>query len=333
MSHPDAPRSPKNSTNVRNGERARQLALLRGALGWAGRISPSLAAAAALRLFLTPVRHRRPPREHEVLARAVPVLGADGVAAWQWGAGPTVLLVHGWEGRGAQLGAFVQPLVEAGFRVVAFDAPAHGHSPGSQATLVDFADAIASVVARVGEPCAVVGHSFGCAALTLAMSRGLRPRAAVFIAPPVRLEDGERAFARALGLSDSVRARMRASIEARVGVSLSALDGARMAGSLSTPLLVIHDKGDEEVPWSAGAELARAWPRATLLSTVGLGHRRILRDPGVVSAAVELIDALAPDPRAASDLDRELDVLLDGAPRRRRRWRASPLLPAPIAVG
>src|SRR5688500_15132227 len=43
-----------------------------------------------------------------------------------WGTGPAVYLVHGWGGRGSQLGSFVEPLLAGGFRVVMFDAPAHG---------------------------------------------------------------------------------------------------------------------------------------------------------------------------------------------------------------
>ena len=43
---------------------------------------------------------------------------------YSWGSGPTVLLVHGWEGRGSQLSAFAPALVKAGFRVVAVDMPA-----------------------------------------------------------------------------------------------------------------------------------------------------------------------------------------------------------------
>jgi len=37
-------------------------------------------------------------------------------------------MVHGWNGRGAQLGAFAPELVRVGFRVVTFDTPAHGRS-------------------------------------------------------------------------------------------------------------------------------------------------------------------------------------------------------------
>ena len=31
------------------------------------------------------------------------------IAAWRWGRGPTILLAHGWSGRGGQLSAFVEP--------------------------------------------------------------------------------------------------------------------------------------------------------------------------------------------------------------------------------
>jgi len=52
---------------------------------------------------------------------------------------------------------------------------------------------------------------------------------------------------------------------------------------------VIHDHQDSFVPWAQGAALARAWPGARLLSTVGLGHGRILENDAVVRAAAEFI--------------------------------------------
>jgi hypothetical protein len=63
----------------------------------------------------------------------------------------------------------------------------------------------------------------------------------------------------------------------------------RLAPALHTEVLVIHDRGDGEVPWQHGHAIARAWPGARVLDTDGLGHRRILRDPLVVSAAVEFL--------------------------------------------
>src|ERR1041385_6579395 len=73
-------------------------------------MSASIAERTAARLFTTPRRAQRPEAENLLLAKAR-AFRVDGLAAWRWGSGPPVLLVHGWGGRGAQLGAMVSPLV------------------------------------------------------------------------------------------------------------------------------------------------------------------------------------------------------------------------------
>jgi pimeloyl-ACP methyl ester carboxylesterase len=52
------------------------------------------------------------------------------------------------------------------------------------------------------------------------------------------------------------------------------------------PALLLHDREDQDVPFSHGEELARAWPGARLMPTTGLGNRAIVRDPAVVRRAV-----------------------------------------------
>ena len=78
---------------------------------------------------------------------------------------PVVYLVHGWGGRGTQFATHVQPLVEAGFRVVMFDAPAHGDSDrgphGHLTNGVEFGRALDAVFAKFGPAHAVVAHSLG----------------------------------------------------------------------------------------------------------------------------------------------------------------------------
>ena len=303
--------SAEKSTNGRSGisAPARGIRTLRRTLALATWLSPALAASWAARLFLTPRRFPRPERERALLATGEPLpREPGGVAAWQWGRGPTVLLVHGWEGRGAQLGAFVDPLVAAGFRVVTFDAPAHGDSPGRQATLLEFADLVAALADRVGPLHGVVAHSFGAPGVALAFARGVEARAAVFVAPPVRMEDGARRFADLLGLTAEVRDGMRRYIARRVGISWEEIDGEALARRMTTPLLVVHDRDDDEVPLAAGATLAAAWPGARLRCTAGLGHRRVLRDAGVVQSSVDFIGQFTPEARAVSDVERLVDV-------------------------
>jgi hypothetical protein len=107
----------------------------------------------------------------------------------------------------------------------------------------------------------------------------------VFIGPPrgpaLFFEQFCRFFDLRPGLEDAVRGRL----ERHFGMPLADCDLPRMAGAQEARLLVIHDRGDAEVPWEDGAAIARAWPGAILETTRGLGHRRILREPEVVARA------------------------------------------------
>ena len=311
----------KNSTNVRT---ARTVRLARAALQAAYSLSDDLGSMLAERLFTSPRRFARPPRERAVLATgrrfAVDVAlrsprwsgQTRRIVAWRWGQGPSVLLVHGWEGRGAQLGAFVEPLVAAGLSVVAFDAPAHGDSPGHRTYLTDLADAAIAVAAASGPLHATLSHSFGAAAVLLAYHRGgLDAARNVMIAPNVLLEDSVGRFARAVGLDEADRAGLEQRLGASTGIPLASLRLPALTAGRDAALLVVHDREDREVPFAQGEALAAAWPAAQLQSTSGVGHRRILRDPGVVARAVELVRAGVPAP--ASDLVREVDRHLLGA--------------------
>jgi pimeloyl-ACP methyl ester carboxylesterase len=257
-----------------------------------GRVNPGAAAWCAERLFFTPPRGRTKGRMESFLAsgRAFTVRTGQGrLAAWRWGTGPVVLLVHGWGGRGGQLSSFVEPLVASGFTAVAFDAPGHGRSGRGMSSLVDFARGLDAVVAVVGPARAAISHSLGGAAVTFALHRGLALERAVFVAPPARPVEWAEAFAARLGISEPAMARLRERVETRLHVRWSDLDLPSLASRLRTELLVIHDRGDAEVAWSDGALLAESWPGARLATTTGLGHRRILRDPYVVAGAVSFV--------------------------------------------
>jgi pimeloyl-ACP methyl ester carboxylesterase len=217
--------------------------------------------------------------------------GGRRIETWVWGAGPSVLLVHGWGGRGAQLGAFVDPLTARGFSVVTFDAPGHGASDPGRVTIPEMTAAIREVAAARGRLAGLVAHSVGALAATRALYEGLETAAAVYLGPAAELVTPAARFAETLGFSRDVRERMRQRIEARVGRAWSAFDVTALAPALHTPLLVVHDRGDAEIPWQHGLVTARAWPGAELRLTDGLRHRRILRAPDVVAAAVAFVAA------------------------------------------
>jgi pimeloyl-ACP methyl ester carboxylesterase len=276
--------------------------------GWArlcaliASISTAWAARLASSLYLRPPPRRRPRmREQLVLAAGQRLeLGFQSttLSVWRWGRGPVVLLVHGWGGSAGQLQSFVQPLVREGFTVVAFDAPGHGVSGGTWASRGRMAQAIGHVAQTVGPVHGVVAHGLGAAAVSLAVGRGLRLSRLVEIGPTGGPAEAFHEHAVALRLSEPVAMQARARVERRLGVTLERLDSEQLASAIELPVLVIHDRLDDEVPWSEGLRTARALPRGRLMTTLGLGHLRIVDEPAVIDAACRFIDRDRPPVRA-----------------------------------
>ncbi|HEY7216420.1 MAG TPA: alpha/beta fold hydrolase [Thermoanaerobaculia bacterium] len=287
---------PINSTNVRSWADRAAPGPLRAFFRTAGPGFPKLAGAVASRLFVTPPRPKVSPRVAGILTRGerFTVRWRRGsLRAWSWGDGPTVLLIHGWGGYGAQFASFIPALEAAGYHAVAIDGPAHGASDGRRTNLLEFAEAIQCVAAEIGPLAGVVAHSFGGASTALAMSRGLAPgRRVVFIAPASDPVVATQRFAAALALPDSALRAMRSRLERRIGVRFEELRIPRLVADFDVPLRVVHDREDREIPWEEGSAIAAAWPAAELVTTRGLGHYRILHDPEVIRGAVEFLGGL-----------------------------------------
>jgi pimeloyl-ACP methyl ester carboxylesterase len=252
----------------------------------------------AAHLFRSTRRSKPRPGERDVLETATGSTVA-GMKVWTWGEGPTVLLVHGWNGRGTQLGAFVEPLVARGYRVVAFDAIGHGESAGTQSSLPEFANCIRQVVDELGGVHGIIAHSLGGAATTFALAYGLSAERLVFVSPPADPREFLKIFGTGLGITDEVRVRVKARVERRLGIAMEDMQAFGIAPYMQLPLLVIHDENDKEVPVAVGKGVAASWPGADLIVTKGLGHQRILRDAGVKDSAVSFIDAEVASERAA----------------------------------
>jgi pimeloyl-ACP methyl ester carboxylesterase len=251
-------------------------------------------ARSALQMFMTP--RRIAPRDWEaaLLQQGARLAFANGLVARSFGAGPIVVLVHGWEGRGMNLGKFIAPLTAAGYQVVALDGPAHGDSPGEQTNPAHFAQALLGVGQELGPLAGVIAHSMGAASTALALRQGLVVERVVLIAGPSSLMGVLRRFAQVARLPEQVAERFYQLVGEQVALPAEELDIAQVGATLTTPALIIHDPDDTDVPFADAQAIAASWPDVRLYVTNGLGHRRILRDRDVIAMAVSFITADIP---------------------------------------
>jgi pimeloyl-ACP methyl ester carboxylesterase len=281
--------TPLNSTIVR--KRMSLWAAVRAYFAIVSRLLPDLARRQAERLFTRPPRYAGRRTQPVDARRETVVAGKHSLAVWQAGPAraPAVLLAHGWGGRGVQMGSFVAPLLAAGYRVVWFDQPGHGESGRSAVALPDFVRALAALASTHGPFTAAIGHSLGAAALGVALRRGVPLGRVVFVSPPSSISEHAHNFARLLGITPRIREAMRRRLEHVYGVRFAEIDRIDELEQLRLPALFVHDRGDTEVPFEHTLRLSGRMAGARLIKTYGLGHYRILREPGVVRAVVDFV--------------------------------------------
>jgi pimeloyl-ACP methyl ester carboxylesterase len=257
-----------------------------------GMLAPRAAALWFERLILTPslypgLRDGEDPAPDGTHTRLP--YGNGWLSVWSWGDGPVVLLMHGWGGRAVHLQEFVDPLLAEGFRVVAFDAPAHGRSDGVRTNLIECTGAVLQVAGSVGSIHGIIAHSFGSPTAAMAVRHGLKVNKMVFIGAPQSIGKLTHGIARIIGLPAKVPQRTQERIESRLGISMEDLETDRVLASADVPLLVFHDEEDRDVPWEDAQAIVRAVKEANLVTTTGLGHRRIIQDAEVVQQAVDFL--------------------------------------------
>lgn len=259
------------------------------------RVAPDTTLQRAARLFSTPLASSRSralaASTYGARETQIPV-DDHAIATYVWGdpqSQPYVLFAHGWSSHGTRIAGWLPQLLANGYAVVAFDQPAHGRSPGRQATLPDFTRHLLAVGQHYGPAAAVIGHSLGGAATMLAMARGLQAGRAVLIAPAADPIAAAERFADMMWIGANLCARMFAYFERRIGITFEEQQAHHNAPAIGRPALIVHDLEDRDVPWSEGERYARYWPDSRLLTTRGLGHRRVLDDSEVIAAGVRFL--------------------------------------------
>jgi pimeloyl-ACP methyl ester carboxylesterase len=261
-------------------------------------ISPRLAGRVALQLFITPVRRGldagdaqwvSTARRHHVTS------GPDVVQVYEWGTGPrTVVILHGWGSHAARFSPLAQALVSAGWRVLAIDAPGHGRSRGRSSSLPQFIAALDSVARELGPVQALIGHSLGALAAVNWLGKPGSPAAAgisqaVLVSTPSGVNFLMDSFIAMMGLDAVTTGHLATQFSRRFGEQPDVWSAIARAPGIHVPLLLVHDRGDDVIPFGHSEALMAVLPNAGLHATTGLGHSGMLRDPDTIARIVDFL--------------------------------------------
>lgn len=210
----------------------------------------------------------------------------------QWGeSDKRVLLVHGWNGRGLQLGAFAQTLEDSGYQVIALDLPGHGASTGSSTNGVECAGAIAHIVNKLNIQ-TVISHSFGALCTVHAASQGLDINI-VTISSPEDVSFLISEFTRTLDVPEKALHIFRRLLEDQFGEDIwQRFKLSEVVKGFTNKGLIIHDENDKLVPIATSELIHRNWKNSQFYRSKGLGHMRILRHDSIVEQVKNFIASL-----------------------------------------
>ncbi|MFI6831190.1 alpha/beta hydrolase [Kribbella sp. NPDC050241] len=279
--------------------------LIRAGLSAVERFSPRLAGRLAFALWRRPLGRGRVRESERAIHEAARVEVVDGVVTYTWGDGRRpVLLVHGWRSRASRYAGFVARLLELGYSPVSFDAPGHGETPGPIVSILGYQRIIRGLEERHGPFEGVIAHSLGVPFALYAVREGVAARRLVMISGVAEFGYLADTFCRELGLGPKTNKALRRSIERGYFDGDQQIWDRFSVATADADLLVIHNDEDDVVDPRQARVLLRAYgPRAHFLATTGLGHRRIMTDPEVITEAVAFLqDARGSDVAEGLDL-------------------------------
>ncbi len=259
------------------------------------KISPSLTTKFVRSLFSMPMNHKPRPHELPFLNKAelsyifVPEIGKK-IAVYKWGNGPKkALIAHGWSSRPTQLHKFIEQLLERGYTVYGFDAPAHGKSSGKHTMMPEFVKTIEKIVEEYGPFDIAIGHSMGGISLLNVQANKHSFKKMVIIGAPDSIKKIFYRFIELMELNPGIAKRLIDIFEEITGKKMEEFHGSNLAKKIDIPVLIVHDENDNEVPLEDAVNNVKNLAKGQIYATKGLGHSRILKDDEVVKNVMHFL--------------------------------------------
>jgi pimeloyl-ACP methyl ester carboxylesterase len=266
-----------------------------------GMVSPKKAASLAFDLFCTPLKSGKIPKIPPVFAKAESIsfkYKQHTVRGFRWKAEPgaqKVLIAHGFSSYAYKFEKYVLALQKNGFEVLAFDAPAHGNSDGERINALIYRDCILQIDKKFGGLYAIIAHSLGGFAASLAIEKlnNQEKRKLVLIAPATETKTALAQFNDMMRLHEAIQLELIHMIEKLANEPLSYFSSVRAVNNINTPTLWLHDLEDKICPYKDTAAIRSKPPKhLQFITTEGLGHNKIYRDPKIMKRIIDFISSI-----------------------------------------
>lgn len=276
----------------------KQLALkyVRTKLKLLSSVSKRKAAERAFEMFCTPQTRtkKEPAPVFEKSEKVEFIFQENTIRGFRWNhpAHKKALILHGFESSVINFGKYVEPLINKGYEVLAFDAPAHGRSTGKTINAVVYKEFVQYVWNNYGPIDSFLTHSFGGLALCLALEE--IPHSAstkiVLIAPAAETKTAIDHFFKLLKLDKDVRKEFQNIIAEIGGQSPEWYSVSRTAPKIKGRVLFLQDKDDHMTPLSDVKPIMdKNYSNFCFVISEGLGHRKIYRDEQSLRRVIEFL--------------------------------------------
>jgi len=257
------------------------------------KLAPAIAGRMAFELFCTPYpkykKRKAPAIFHHATKRTVVLTDQTKIHGFEWLPSKpndqTVLIAHGYASYAFKFEHYIAPLLKMGYRVLAFDAPAHGQSEGKHIHVVVYQEAIQKIMEQAGPIHHFIGHSLG--ALTLSMIAEkidqAEARKFVLIAPATKTTTTFANFFKMMHLNEVTKAAFLQDVSNRTSHTVDHFAADRALANYKGPVLWVHDEKDMVCPFEDIIHFKEKAPsNIKFLITNGLGHNKVYKTAEVM---------------------------------------------------
>lgn len=255
------------------------------------KLLPSVSEKLALKILANPFSRRKYDLRTKVKPSSVKLKTLIGeVVLYKFSgensdSNKNILLCHGWADSTTRFTQLIDHLINEGVTVWSLDHIGHGKSFGSTAHLFGVVDGTKAALRHLTDnnasPQALLGHSLGALAVLNLPHEVLKNKKIILVSAPTKFfENMYKSITRA-GVSALMLTNLLEKTSAKYGVDWESLSPANNKDKINENFLFIHDDKDLISSYTNIKELIKDH-KHEFLTTTGLGHVRLLKDPGVL---------------------------------------------------